>query len=79
MGSPDTFLASRPVKGRANRHYYESPRGAKMAAVFYSCLLQGIDPPRYFVEILGRFDEPAVMWTPHAIREQWHPESNRAR
>lgn len=72
----------RPVKGRVNWHYYESPGGAKAAAVYYSligtCMLQGIEPLRYLVEILGRLDEPPARLTPHAIREEWlaanHPE-----
>ena len=45
------------------------------AAVFYSligtCLLQGIDPKRYLVEIAGRLDEPVSRLTPHAVREAW--------
>ena len=65
----------RPVKGRDNWQFAGSPRGARMAAVHYSligtCLLQGMDPLRYYVEILGRLDEPARNLTPHAIREQW--------
>jgi len=65
----------RPVKGRANWHYYENPGGAKAAAVYYSfigtCMLQGIDPLKYFVEVFGRLDEPPAALTPHAIREQW--------
>lgn len=65
----------RPVKGRVNWHYYETPGGAKAAAVYYSfigtCLLQGIDPYKYFVEILGRADELPAALTPHAIREEW--------
>jgi len=65
----------RPVKGRDNWQFAGSPRGARMAAVHYSligtCLLQGIDPLRYLVEILGRLDEPARNLTPHALREQW--------
>lgn len=36
-----------------------------------TCLLQGIDPRRYLVEILGRLDEPPANLTPHALREQW--------
>ena len=36
-----------------------------------SCLLQGIDPRAYLVEILGRLDEPPRRLTPAAIREEW--------
>jgi transposase len=65
----------RPVKGRDNWHYAGSPRGAEAAAIYYSligtCLLQGIDPRRYLVEILGRLDEPPSRLTPHAVREEW--------
>lgn len=70
----------RPVKGRVNWHYYENPGGAKAAAVYYSfvgtCMLQGIDPLKYFVEIFGRLDEPPAALTPHAIREQWQRAAN---
>lgn len=65
----------RPVKGRDNYLFAGSPRGAEAAAVYYTligtCLLQGIDPKRYLVEILGRLDEPRSRLTPHAIREEW--------
>ena len=65
----------RPVKGRDNWHFAGSPRGATAAATHYSligtCLLQGIDPRRYLVEVLGRLDEPPSRLTPHAIREEW--------
>jgi len=67
----------RPVKGKRNYLFAGSPRGAKVAAVFYSligtCLLQGIDPRRYLVEILGRLDEPAARLTPQTVRELWLP------
>lgn len=65
----------RPVKGKANYNFAGSPRGADVAAVFYSligtCLLQGIDPRRYLLEIAGRLDEPPSRLTPHAIRAEW--------
>jgi transposase len=65
----------RPVKGRDNYLFAGSPTGAEAAAVFYSligtCLLQGIDPKRYLVEIAGRLDEPVSRLTPHAVREAW--------
>jgi len=65
----------RPDKGRDNWQFAGSPRGAKAAAIYYSligtCLLQGIDPRAYLVEILGRLDEPPSRLTPHAIREAW--------
>lgn len=52
-----------------------SPRGAEAAAVYYTlngtCLLQGIDPRRYQVEIAGRLDEPASRLTPQAVRATW--------
>ncbi len=71
----------RPVKGRDNWHFAGSPRGARAAAIYYSlvgtCLLQGIDPRAYLVEVLGRMDEPASRLTPHAIREEWQA-ANRA-
>lgn len=70
----------RPVKGRDNWHFAGSPRGARAAAVYYSligtCLLQGIDPRAYLVEVLGRLDEPPSRLTPHAVREQWQ-DANR--
>jgi transposase len=69
----------RPVKGRDNYMFAGSPRGAEAAAVFYSlvgtCLLQGIDPKRYLVEIAGRLDEPVSRLTPHAVREKWEAAS----
>ena len=65
----------RTVKGKLNYLFAGSPRGATVAAVYYSligtCLLQGIDPRRYVVEILGLLDEPATRLTPHAVRERW--------
>ena len=65
----------RPVKGRDNWQFAGSPRGAKAAAIYYAligtCLLQGIDPRAYLVEVLGRLDEPPSRLTPHAIREAW--------
>ena len=65
----------RPVKGKLNYLFAGSPRGARVAAVYYSligtCLLQAMDPRRYLVEILGRLDEPALRLTPHAVRERW--------
>lgn len=65
----------RPVKGRDNFQFAGSPRGADAAAVHYTligtCLLQGIDPRRYLVDILGRLDEPPSALTPHAVRERW--------
>jgi transposase len=65
----------RPVKGKANWHFAGSPRGAKAAAVFYTligtCLLQGIDPRRYLLEVVGRLDEPPTRLTPQALRLQW--------
>lgn len=65
----------RPVKGRDNWHFAGSPRGARAAAIYYSligtCLMQGLDPRRYLVEILGRLDEPPSKLTPHAVREAW--------
>jgi transposase len=70
----------RPVKGRDNFNFAGSPRGARAAAVFYTligtCLLQGADPRRYLVEILGRLDEPASRLTPHAVRERWESLAN---
>lgn len=72
----------RPVKGKANFHFAGSPRGAEVAAVFYSligtCLLQGIDPRRYLLEIAGRLDEPPARLTPSAIRDQWLAAQDRA-
>ena len=72
----------RPVKGRDNWHFAGSPRGARAAALFYSlvatCILQGLDPREYLVEILGRLDEPPSRLTPHAIREQWEAASREA-
>jgi transposase len=65
----------RPVKGRDNYLFAGSPLGARAAAVYYTlvgtCLLQGIDPKRYLVEILGRLDEPVSRLTPQAVRETW--------
>ena len=65
----------RPVKGKHNYTFAGSPRGARAATVYYSlfgtCLVQGLDPERYLVEILGRLDEPASRLTPQAIRDQW--------
>lgn len=65
----------RPVKGRENYLFCGSPRGADAAAVYYTligtCLLQGIDPKRYLVEIAERMDEPAARLTPQAVREEW--------
>jgi transposase len=67
----------RPVKGKHNYNFAGSPRGARVATVYYTligtCLLQGIDPRRYLVEILGRLDEPASRLTPQAVRDQWLP------
>lgn len=72
----------RPVKGKANFHFAGSPRGANVAAMFYSligtCLLQGIDPRRYLLEVAGRLDEPPSALTPSAIREQWASAQTRA-
>jgi transposase len=72
----------RPVKGKANFHFAGSPRGADFAALFYSligtCLLQGIDPRRYLLEVAGRLDEPPSALTPSAIREQWASAQTRA-
>lgn len=65
----------RPVKGRDNYLFAGSPRGAEAAAVYYTlvgtCLLQGIDPKRYIVDIAGRLDEPVRRLTPQAVREAW--------
>lgn len=65
----------RPVKGRDNYLFAGSPRGAEAAAIYYTligtCLLQGIDPKRYLVEIGGRLDEPVSRLTPQAVRERW--------
>lgn len=65
----------RPVKGKVNYHFAGSPRGAEVAAVFYAligtCLLQGIDPKRYLLEVAGRLDEPPSRLTPQAIRLEW--------
>ena len=65
----------RPVKGRDNYLFAGSPRGAEAAAVYYTvigtCLLQGIDPRKYLVEIAGRLDEPPSQLTPQAVRESW--------
>ena len=65
----------RPVKGKANYHFAGSPRGAKVAAIFYAligtCLLQGMDPRQYLREVVGRLDEPARQLTPQAVRQQW--------
>jgi transposase len=65
----------RPVKGKANFHFAGSPRGARVAAIFYTligtCLLQGIDPRRYLREVAGRLDEPPARLTPQAVRVQW--------
>jgi transposase len=65
----------RPVKGKANYHFAGSPRGAHAAAVFYTligtCLLQGIDPRRYLLEVVRRLDEPPTRLTPQAIRLEW--------
>ena len=65
----------RPVKGRENYLFCGSPRGADAAAVYYSlvgtCILQGIDPKKYLVEIAARLDEPAARLTPQAMREEW--------
>jgi transposase len=70
----------RPVKGKANYNFAGSPRGADVAAVFYSligtCLLQGIDPRRYLYEIAGRLDEPPSRLTPHALRSEWLAPQN---
>ena len=72
----------RPVKGKANYNFAGSPRGADVAAVFYSligtCLLQAIDPRRYLLEIAGRLDEPPSRLTPHAIRAEWLAAQNLA-
>jgi len=63
------------VKGKANYHFAGSPRGAKVAAIFYAligtCLLQGIDPRQYLREVVGLLDEPARKLTPQAVRQQW--------
>ncbi len=71
----------RPVKGRENYLFCGSPRGADNAAVYYTligtCLLQGIDPKRYLVEIAGRLDEPAARLTPQAVREEWEAARER--
>ena len=75
-------LAAEPVrfhqghaKGRDNYLFAGSPRGADAAAIYYTlvgtCLLQGIDPKRYLVDIAGRLDEPASRLTPQAVREAW--------
>ena len=65
----------RPVKGKWNYTFAGSPRGAHVAAIYYSlvgtCLLQAIDPRRYLVEVLRRLDEHAAHLTPQAIRQQW--------
>ena len=65
----------RPVKGRDNYLFAGSPRGAEAAATYYTlvgtCLLQGIDPKRYLVDIAGRLDQPASRLTPQAVREAW--------
>lgn len=65
----------RPVKGRDNYLFAGSPRGADAAAIYYTlvgtCLLQGIDPKRYLVDIAGRLHEPASRLTPQAVRERW--------
>lgn len=65
----------RPVKGRDNYLFAGSPRGADAAAIYYTlvgtCLLQGIDPKRYLVDIAGRLHEPASKLTPQAVRERW--------
>ena len=68
----------RPVKGKVNYHFAGSPRGARVAAVFYTligtCLLQGIDPRRYLSEVAGRLDsDPPYRLTPQAIRHEWLP------
>ncbi len=72
----------RPVKGIVNYHFAGSPRGADVAAVFYSligtCLLQGIDPRRYLLEIASRLDEPPSKLTPSAIRQEWLDAQDRA-
>jgi transposase len=72
----------RPVKGRDNYLFAGSPNGAQAAAIYYTlvgtCLLQGIDPRRYFVEIFGRFHEPPSHLTPQAIREQWEAAAKAA-
>lgn len=71
----------RPVKGRENYLFCGSPRGADNAAVYYTligtCLLQGIDPKRYLVDIAGRLDEPAARLTPQAVREEWEAARER--
>ena len=70
------------MKGKANYNFAGSPRGADVAAVFYSligtCLLQAIDPRRYLLEIAGRLDEPPSRLTPHAIRAEWLAAQNLA-
>ncbi len=67
----------RPVKGKHNYTFAGSPRGARAATTYYTlfgtCLMQGLDPERYLVEILGRLDERPSALTPQAIREQWLP------
>ena len=71
----------RPVKGRDNYLFAGSPRGAEAAATYYSligtCLLQGIDPRRYLMEIAGRLDEPVSHLTPQAVREKWEAAGGR--
>jgi transposase len=53
----------RPVKGKANYHFAGSPRGADVAAVFYSligtCLLQGIDPRHERIALEARIAREA--------------------
>lgn len=70
------------VTGRKNWLVAGSARGARMMARHYtligSCLLQGIDPRAYLVEILGRLDEPPRRLTPAAIREQWETRALEA-
>lgn len=72
------FARSYPARcpsARPTPSIHRPPRGAKAAAIYYAligtCLLQGIDPRAYLVEVLGRLDEPPSRLTPHAIREAW--------
>ena len=65
------LLLRQGVVGRKNWLFARSEGGALAAGTMYtligSCMLQGIDPQAYLVDVLGRLsDEPATRLTPKA-------------
>ena len=65
------LMLRQAVVGRKNWLFARSEGGANVAATLYtligSCMLQGVDPHTYFVDILGRVqDHTARQLTPRA-------------